>query len=119
MRIALLSPKWNQMVNSYPPLGLGYLAAVMEAEGHTVMILDLGLQPHTALEQDAERIAAAILDLGLRWRLVPEELPGLERIHLERGLDLSQLVNDHGLEIGGVHGRAAVERDARGVYGRG
>lgn len=63
MRIALLSPKWNQMVNSYPPLGLGYLAAVMEAEGHTVIILDLGLQPHTALEQDAERLVAFQPDL--------------------------------------------------------
>jgi len=63
MRIALVSPKWNQMVNSYPPLGLGYLAAVMEAEGHTVTILDLGLHPDTSLEQDLERLISFQPDL--------------------------------------------------------
>ncbi len=26
MRISLIGPKWNEMINSYPPLGLGYLA---------------------------------------------------------------------------------------------
>ena len=58
MRIALVSPKWNEMVNSYPPLGLGYLAAVMEAEGHEVAIFDLGLEPQTPLEEEVQRIAA-------------------------------------------------------------
>lgn len=58
MRIALVSPKWNEMVNSYPPLGLGYLAAVLERVGHEVLIFDLGLEPHTSLEQQAGRIAA-------------------------------------------------------------
>ena len=58
MRIAFVSPKWNEMVNSYPPLGLGYLAAVMEAEGHQVAIFDLGLEPKTPLGDDVQRIAA-------------------------------------------------------------
>ena len=29
MRIALVSPKWNRLVNSYPPLGIGYLAIAL------------------------------------------------------------------------------------------
>ena len=63
MRIAFVAPKWNEMVNSYPPLGLGYLAAVTEAEGHTAAIFDLGLTPDTPLERDVERIAAFSPDL--------------------------------------------------------
>ncbi len=63
MRIALVSPKWNEMVNSYPPLGLGYLAAVLEDEGHTVSIFDLGLEPKTPIERDVERIAASNPDV--------------------------------------------------------
>jgi len=63
MRIAFVSPKWNEMVNSYPPLGLGYLAAVMEAEGHQAAIFDLGLEPKTPLEDDVARIVAFAPDL--------------------------------------------------------
>ena len=63
MQIVLVSPKWHQMVNSYPPLGLGYLAAVLEREGHTVSIHDLGLDPKSTLEDDVRRIAAETPDL--------------------------------------------------------
>ena len=63
MRIAFVAPKWHTMVNSYPPLGLGYLAAVMEEEGHVVSIYDLGLDPDTPLEEDIERIVAFAPDL--------------------------------------------------------
>jgi anaerobic magnesium-protoporphyrin IX monomethyl ester cyclase len=63
MRIALVSPKWNEMVNSYPPLGLGYLAAVLETHGHTVAIFDLGLDPSTPLDKDVVHIAAFGPDL--------------------------------------------------------
>lgn len=63
LRVALVSPKWNQLVNSYPPLGLGYLAAVLEAAGHSVAIYDLGLDPATPLELEVARIAAYAPDL--------------------------------------------------------
>jgi hypothetical protein len=63
MRIALISPKWNEMVNSYPPLGLGYLAAVLEADGHEVSIFDLGLEPKTPIAEDIRRIVATAPDL--------------------------------------------------------
>jgi len=56
VRISLVSPKWNKMVNSYPPLGLGYLAAVLEREGHQVRIHDFGLTPNTPLEEDIQDI---------------------------------------------------------------
>ena len=63
MRIAFISPKWNKLVNSYPPLGIGYLAAIAESEGHTAAIFDLGLVPDTPLEQDVARIVAFQPDL--------------------------------------------------------
>ncbi len=63
MRIAFVAPKWHRMVSSYPPLGLGYLAAVMEEEGHSVSIHDLGLDPDTPLEEDVEHIVAFVPDL--------------------------------------------------------
>lgn len=58
MRIALVSPKWNNMINSYPPLGLGYLAAVMEREGHEVAIYDLGLDPEREMARDVAEVVA-------------------------------------------------------------
>ena len=38
------------MVNSYPPLGLAYLAAVAEQGGHEVRVHDFGLRPEIPLE---------------------------------------------------------------------
>ncbi|MBM4429214.1 MAG: radical SAM protein [Chloroflexi bacterium] len=57
MRIALISPKWNKKANDYPPLGLAYLAAVLEADGHQVRIFDLGLEPDRSLADDVQRIS--------------------------------------------------------------
>lgn len=56
MRISLVGPKWNQMVNSYPPLGLAYLAAMAEQDGHEVRIHDFGLYPHRSVEEDVQEI---------------------------------------------------------------
>ncbi len=63
MKVCLISPKWNKMVNSYPSLGLGYLAAFLEREGHQVRIFDLGLTPDSPLEQDITAIVAYKPDL--------------------------------------------------------
>ena len=65
MRIALVSPKWNEMVNSDPLLGLGYLAAVLEAEGHQVRILQTwGWNPKTPIAgSDIQRIVATAPDV--------------------------------------------------------
>ena len=51
------------MVNSYPPLGLGYLAAIVEDEGHSVVISDLGLEPEGSLEEGVAVIASQAPDL--------------------------------------------------------
>ncbi len=63
MRIALVAPKWNRLVNDYPPLGLAYLAAVLERAGHTIAVFDLGLSPDSELAEDVRRVAAYAPDL--------------------------------------------------------
>ncbi len=56
MKVALVSPKWNRKANNYPALGLGYLAAVLEYEGHQVRIFDFSLSPNTPLEEDVQQV---------------------------------------------------------------
>jgi len=56
MKVALIGPKWHEMVNSYPSLGLGYLAAIAEQEGHEAAVFDMGLHPKKPLEQDIAEI---------------------------------------------------------------
>jgi anaerobic magnesium-protoporphyrin IX monomethyl ester cyclase len=56
MRIALISPKWNKKANDYPPLGLGYLAAVLERDGYEVGIFDFSLKPEMPLEDHVRRV---------------------------------------------------------------
>jgi len=63
MKVSLLSPKWNKMVNSYPSLGLGYLAAVAEQEGHEVRIHDMGLDPKKSVEEEVAEVVAFGPDL--------------------------------------------------------
>ncbi|NLE77376.1 MAG: radical SAM protein [Chloroflexi bacterium] len=63
MKIALISPKWNQMTNSYPPLGLGYLAACLERAGHEVRIHDFGLRPDVTIAAEVAQVVAFAPDL--------------------------------------------------------
>jgi len=56
MKISLVGPKWNKMVNSYPSLGLGYLAAVAEQDGHEVRIHDMGLDPQKQIADEVQEI---------------------------------------------------------------
>jgi anaerobic magnesium-protoporphyrin IX monomethyl ester cyclase len=58
MRVALVGPKWHEMVNSYPSLGLGYLAAIAEQEGHKAAIFDMGLRPQMPVADDVREIVA-------------------------------------------------------------
>jgi len=58
MRIALISPKWNKKANDYPPLGLGYLAAVLEQNHHQVKIFDFSLNSVSTLESDVQQVTA-------------------------------------------------------------
>jgi len=51
------------MVNSYPSLGLAYLAASLEGEGHKVKIFDFGLTPDSPPEQDIAQVVAYAPDL--------------------------------------------------------
>ena len=63
MKISMIGPKWNEMVNSYPPLGLGYLAAVAENLGHEVSIHDMGLRPNMPVEEDIKSVIDGKPDL--------------------------------------------------------
>ncbi|NOZ71230.1 MAG: radical SAM protein [Chloroflexi bacterium] len=56
MKIAFIGPKWNEMVNAYPSLGLGYLAAVSEQEGHEARIFDFGLHPERPLSEEVQDV---------------------------------------------------------------
>ncbi len=56
MKIAFIGPKWNALVNAYPSLGLGYLAAVAEQEGHEARIFDFGLRPQRPLADEVQDV---------------------------------------------------------------
>jgi radical SAM superfamily enzyme YgiQ (UPF0313 family) len=56
MKVALIGPKWNELVNAYPSLGLGYLAAVARQAGHEVQIFDFGLKPCRPLEDEVQEV---------------------------------------------------------------
>ena len=58
MRVALVGPKWHELVSSYPSLGLGYLAAIAEQEGHEAAIFDMGLRPNKPLAEEVAGIVA-------------------------------------------------------------
>jgi len=58
VKVALISPKWNKMVNSYPSLGLAYLAAVLEEREHDVRIFDFGLDPGRPLADEVGDVLA-------------------------------------------------------------
>jgi anaerobic magnesium-protoporphyrin IX monomethyl ester cyclase len=58
VRVALIGPKWHELVNSYPPLGLGYLAAIAEQEGHEAAVFDMGLRPNKPLAAEVADVVA-------------------------------------------------------------
>ena len=64
MRVALIGPKWNEMVNSYPSLGLAYLAAIAEQEGHEAAVFDMGLHPNKPLADEVADIVAFLETLS-------------------------------------------------------
>ncbi|MAG31025.1 MAG: hypothetical protein CL908_09065 [Deltaproteobacteria bacterium] len=58
MNFALVAPPWEVMINSYPPLGLGYVAGAAIQAGFPTTIHDYGLNPHVAVG----RIVDEVLD---------------------------------------------------------
>lgn len=62
MRVALVLPKWK-IENPYPPLGLAYIGAVLEEDGHIVKIVDLTLDSHILLENKMREIIEFIPDI--------------------------------------------------------
>ena len=58
MKVALVGPKWHAKVNSYPSLGLAYLAAIAEQEGHAAAVFDMGLRPQKPIADEIREIVA-------------------------------------------------------------
>ncbi|MFH1722494.1 MAG: radical SAM protein [Candidatus Altiarchaeota archaeon] len=57
-RVALISPDWLDIANPYPPLGLVYIAAVLEANEFELKIFDLSLHPGKKIELKIQEILA-------------------------------------------------------------
>ncbi len=51
------------MINSYPPLGLGYVAASAIQAGHPTTIHDYGLHPHTGVQRIVDEVLEAQPDV--------------------------------------------------------
>jgi radical SAM superfamily enzyme YgiQ (UPF0313 family) len=58
MKFALVAPPWEVMMNSYPPLGLGYVAAATIDAGFPTSIHDFGLEPHTSVSHIVDAVLA-------------------------------------------------------------
>ena len=106
MRIALVAPKWNRLINSYPPLGLAYLAAVLEQAGHTVAIFDFGLTPHSELAADVGRVVGFRPDLVGMTAMTNVWHSAVELARALKGALASPLV------VGGPHATVFPERVA-------
>ena len=55
MRVALVTPEWK-VENPYPPMGLAYIGAELEREGHTVRVFDLTLRPEMPFDNKMKNI---------------------------------------------------------------
>lgn len=52
MRIALIFPPYPNVRNQFLPLGMAYLASVLENEGHVVKVFDFSLTAHFNIKKD-------------------------------------------------------------------
>jgi len=107
VKVALISPKWNQLVNSYPSLGLGYLAAVLEQRGHRAAIFDFGLDPRRPLADEVADVLAFQPDLiGLTSMTSAYH-------SVEQTIELLRAGTQATLVIGGPHATVFPERTLR------
>lgn len=63
MKIALISPWWK-LENTYPPLGLAYIGAALEEDGHDVKIFDLTLDPYRTIENKIKDVTRFSPDIA-------------------------------------------------------
>jgi len=73
MRVLLLQPKYKDTWAS-SPLGLGYIASVLEADGHDVNFLDLTLTPLSdeKFKKYVNQINPGLIGISLMCRALPE-----------------------------------------------
>lgn len=63
MKFTLVAPPWEVMVNSYPPLGLGYIAGATIQAGYPTVIKDYGLEPHASEARMVDEVLATEPDV--------------------------------------------------------
>ncbi|MDI6742002.1 MAG: radical SAM protein [Smithella sp.] len=95
MNIALVAPA-SRIINVYPPLGLGIIAAILIQEGHRVKIFDFSLKTH-GIRKDSETI---LLDRP--------DVIGISAMvnNYQQGLDLAKAVKSRKnipVVLGGPH----------------
>lgn len=70
LHIALIQPKFREWSpNKYVPLGLGYIAAVLENEGNDVEIIDMNVQKMTD-KQLQNRVRDAEIKKAMRYPVI-------------------------------------------------
>jgi B12-binding domain/radical SAM domain protein of rhizo-twelve system len=118
MRVALVNPRWTFDGSIYfgcqephLPLELGYARALLEREGHDVLLVDASLHDVTADDIEAqlsafdpERLVVTTAPSYLFWRCPPPELRApQELLEALRALDCPRIViGPHGSTTPGI-----------------
>jgi anaerobic magnesium-protoporphyrin IX monomethyl ester cyclase len=95
------------MVNSYPSLGLAYLAAVLEAQQHEVRVFDFGLDPGRPLADDV----ADVLAFGPAVIGITSMTSAYHNV--EQTLQILRPATDATIVLGGPHATVYPERTLR------
>ena len=69
MKVLLISANTEQINMPVLPLGLAYVAAAADSQGHTVKMLNLMMQTDTQ-----KALHEAIVEFNLFWGLIPRSL---------------------------------------------
>lgn len=83
MKILLIEPStilpidWSGLLKIFPPLGLGYLASMLEREGHNVKILDARLEGYNRINKFNEKLEYIGLTYEQIAKYVKKEKPKL------------------------------------------
>lgn len=96
MKVALVSPPFSSLTKS-PPLGLGYISAVLEREGFITGILDFSIS-----QWDTDQICGYILEMGTDLIGINVKTPTFSRV---RDLIIGLRSNDYPdpIVVGGAH----------------
>lgn len=114
MRIMLIQPRYTTLKidvrRCISPLGLAYLAAFLEREGHIVNILDATAEGYDNLKEEGEHVTYGLGDDGIKKRIKEfnPDIVGVSSIFSSQDnniKDLLKLIRDMGIITitGGCH----------------